>query len=164
MQEEDALIEIYNESLERIDVKKRKDVDKIIDIIKCVNIFVFNDKEEIYTIDPTGSVWPDKIGGSCAGLVRRGESSLEAAHRTLKRELGIDLNLTPFKEAFYNFGDIKRLMSYFYGKTNEKIKPNKKDVKEGKWITAKEIERMIMMNELTPIFIAGFQALKNKNN
>jgi len=48
MQEQEAVIEVYNEKGEVIVSKPRKDVNKKIDILKSVVILVVNGKKELF--------------------------------------------------------------------------------------------------------------------
>lgn len=160
MQEKEVLIEVFSQNLESLGVKKRKDVDKYNDIFQSVNIFLMNKKNQIFITLPKKSVWPGKLSSSCSGLVRYKETPLEAAKRTLKRELGIEARLILIEEKFYSFEGIKRLISYYRASTAVNPKINKKEIAEGRWLNIEEIENLIAHDECMPPFMAGFELLK----
>jgi len=160
MQEQEAVIEVYNEKGEVIVSKPRKDVNKKIDILKSVVILVVNGKKELFMIKARDSLWADKWGGSCAGLVRHDEDVREAAKRTLQRELGINDNLNFLGEQYHDWDGVKRLLNVFSARVNDnKPNPNKNDIKEWRWVSFDEAQAMIKRNECMPSINAAFGML-----
>ena len=159
---EEHLIEIYNENLESIGKKLKKDIDKSKDIFKVAIVFLFNKNSDIFMTEPQNNLWPGKIGASSEGPVHHAESSYDAAQRIIKKDLSIDIKLIPLEEKYYNLNGIKRILSFFYGKINSQPKINKKEIKNGKWLNQKEIENMIKHNNCIPTFLIGYDILKNK--
>ncbi len=142
MQEKDALIDTFDEQGENIGHKFRHEVDKRIDILKQVNIILLNDENKVFVTKSTSELWPDKWGSSAAGLVRHDESLPDAAKRTLKRELGVDVELKWLGENYYNFDGVRRFMSVFIGTVKGELKANPEDVQEGKWVTLEETDKL----------------------
>ncbi len=162
MQEKEELIEIYNEHLESIGIKKKKEVNEKKDIVKTAIIILFNEKNQIFMTEPKKSIWPDKISCSCIALVKHNESAIETAKETLKKELNIEAKLIPFEEKYYNLNGIKRILSFFYAKAKSQPRINKKEIKDGKWVEQDEIENIIKHDDCIPPFIIAYNILKNK--
>jgi isopentenyldiphosphate isomerase len=164
MQEKEAIIAVYNEEGIVIEKKPRKDINKEKDILKTANIILINNKNQIFMIKANDFLWKDKWGGSCAGLVRHKETPKQAAKRTLKRELNINIKLQHLAENFHNFNSTKRFLSVFLVKTNNNPIINLNDIKEGKWISFKEAQILINNNKCMPTFESSFEILKKHLN
>jgi len=162
MQEKEALIGIYDDKGNLIGKKLRKDIDKKRDILKTINILIFNNRDEVFMINARDSVFNQTWGGSCAGLVRYGEDIDYAAKRTLVRELGLDINVKLVKEQYYNWNGIKRHLVVFNSILNKNPKINLNDFKEGKWIPLSEAGEMIKREECMPSFVAAFESFGDK--
>jgi len=162
MQEQDAVIDIFDDQGKNIGHKFRYEINKRLDILKQVNMVVIDDKKRMFVTKAKGGLWPGKWGTSAAGLVRHDEALADAAKRTLKRELGISAELKWFGESMYNFDGIKRLFSVFSGSTKAEPKLNPEDAEEGKWVTFEEAEQMIKNDECMPTFAIALEVIKAK--
>ena len=161
MQQKDALIDIFDEAGKNVGHKFRSEVNKRKDILKAVNIVLVDDQNKIFVVKASkDSIFPGMWGTSAAGLVRHDESNLDAAKRTLKRELGITAELTDLGQNFYDFNGVKRFMSVFYAKTKAQPKVNPSDAEEGKWATIKEVEQMIEKGVCMPTLDVAVKQLK----
>ena len=155
MQEKEALIDVFDEDRKNIGHKFRNEVNKRLDILKQVNIIILDDKKRIY-VTKAKNGW----GTSAAGLVRHDEALADAAKRTLKRELGLTMELKATQENYYNFEGVRRLLSVHHGTTKTEPKPNPEDVEEGKWVTTEEAEQMIKNDECMPTFAVALEVMK----
>ncbi len=156
MQEREALIAIYNEKGEIVSSKPRKDVDKRKDILKTVLILLLDDKKRIFVTIPVEGIWPGKLASSAAGIVRENEIVQEAAERTIQRELNIKPRLIFVSEAYYDFKEIKRIISVFYCVDNNP-KPDADDVAKSKWISLEDFEKEIKNNNCYPNLAAAYK-------
>ena len=108
---------------------------------------------------PKNNIFSTAIWGSSAtGLVRDKESTLNAAIRTVKRELGLSIQLTSLGEKYYDFEGIKRIMASYYGITSIPVHPNKEDVENFEWMAHEKIERIA--DTCLPTFTAIYVLLK----
>src|SRR3989344_5670437 len=114
MQEQDSLISVYDVSGKIISNKLRKDVDKKNDILKTVIILVINNQNKVFITKIPSNHFTERWGASAAGMVRKDEKIIDAAKRTLNRELDLLKNPIFLSENFYDFNVIKRFMSVFY--------------------------------------------------
>ncbi|MBI4146012.1 NUDIX domain-containing protein [Candidatus Woesearchaeota archaeon] len=150
MQEKEALIDTFDENGKVVAHKLRKDINKTTDILKAVYIILENNHEEVYLTLSTGELWKGKWGVSAAGIVRHNETPLQAAQRTLKRELGIIAELQETHSGFYTFGPVKRWMWAYKAQTRSQPKPNTADVEEGTWMTHTQAEKLIKSGRCMP--------------
>ncbi len=158
MQEKDALIGLYDEKGELIGSKARKDIDKTKDIIKCVNVILFDESNRIFMAKFTNELWANKWGGSCFGLVRREEKTKDAALRTAERELGFSGKLDFINEKYYDFKETRVIMSVFVGR-GKNVFPNSQDIYEFEWFGLMDAEDMIKKGECSPTFSAAVKML-----
>lgn len=159
MQEKEAEIAIFDRSGRIIKSKPRKDIDKTKELLGTVNILLTNKNGEVFTILANDSLWKGRIGGSCAGLIRKEETPINAANRTLERELGVKTQLRQVYSAYHEFDGAKRWFHVFLGKSDN-VKPNNKDVIEGKWRSKEEIENIIENGLSMPTFEVAYSKLK----
>ena len=160
MQEQDSLISVYDVSGKIISNKLRKDVDKKNDILKTVIILVINNQNKVFITKIPSNHFTERWGASAAGMVRKDEKIIDAAKRTLNRELDLLKNPIFLSENFYDFNVIKRFMSVFYIKTGDLPKVNPDDVFGSRWMTFNEIDKNI--DSFIPTFRVAFEILKKK--
>ncbi len=161
MQEEDVVVGIYDEKGKMIGSKIRKEVDKRNDILRVAAILLFDEDNKVLITQPTDSLYKGKWGLSSAGIVRIRESPMNAANRTLVRELGIEAELNFLGENFYNFDGIKRVMSFFNGYAEDEIDPNPEDISKFQWVSAEELQEMIGEGQCTPQLVTAVSLVKN---
>ena len=161
MQEAQAIIGLYDKNGNLLGFKERDDVNKRIDILKVVNVMLFDEKNRIFITKPKDDLWKEKWGCAAAGLVRKDESSVEAARRTLKRELNLEAeDLIFLGEKYFDLDGIKRFISIFYARTNKDPRINHNDVNEGTWVDLEELKMLKKKNLFNPPFLASFEVLK----
>ena len=148
MQPSPALIGIWNKEGVLIRTKQREEIDRSNSILKTV-VILLEKQGKFFLTQPNFSLWPGKWGSSAAGIVQAGETTEQAAQRTMTRELGNSFPLKNLGEAFYDFEGIQRWMSVFYGKVGlEPGSLKNKDAREGKWFSPEEITLLSQMPTL----------------
>lgn len=157
----DHEVDILDDHGNVIRVKPRKDVDKTRDILHVVYSFVVTPEGKLILSriprDPAkNNLFPGKLAVTAATILRHNEHHLDAAKRSLAKEVGIaepDLQfLGETMESFHNIP--KRLISaYICTATEDELKPNPEDVEELIPVTRAELERLLDKNELAPTLL-----------
>ena len=112
MSEAESLIPLHNNSGNVVGYKVREDINNRIDILRVVNILLFDEENRIFITKPKDDLWKGKWASSAAGLVRKDESAVETAIRTLRKELNIEPEDLMFVEEKYcDLNGIKRIIS-----------------------------------------------------
>jgi len=131
---------------------------------------VFNTKNgKILTIvDSSGRI------GLPKGQNEKGEPLKTTAEREIKEETGVKkLNfIEKLGEVkfFYKFKDnliFKKIIYFFFTTQDEKLKPQKKEIKNALWLSEKEVIRKNQFKNLNPILKKAskiIEKLKNKND
>jgi isopentenyldiphosphate isomerase len=157
----DHEVDIFDDHGNVIGVKARKDVDKPRDILHVVYSFVVTPEGKLILSriprDPAKkNLFPGKLGVTVATILRHNEHHLDAAKRSLAKEVGItepDLQfLGETMEAFHN--SPKRLISaYICTAAESDLKPNPEDVEELLPVTRTELEDLLDRNEFAPTLL-----------
>lgn len=139
---------------------------------RAFSIFIFNSKDELLiqqrakTKYHSGGLWSNSV----CSHPRPNETYSQASHRRLKEEMGFDCKLKKLFCFIYNTGFQNGLIEneydcVFVGKYNGKIKPNKKEVQNYKWVSLKDLEEDIKRNpEKYTIWLKiALNKIKNKN-
>lgn len=152
MQEKDAVVALYDNQGNIIGRKFRRDVDKKSDILKAAHVLVFNGNDEIFLVQTKDDLWPDKWGGSCAGFVREGEEPMDTALRTLKRELGLNIDLDYCGQKYYEFDGVKGWIAVFVAESINNPKINLNDFVMGRWFSIEDARKLIKEKKVKPTF------------
>ena len=160
MRADDALINLLDEEGNVVAQRLRSQIDKKKAILKTVYILVVDKAGQVFVTEPKGTVFGNQYGCSAAGIVRQGETVLEAAKRTLEREVGLSVEPVFLGEEFHDFGGIKRFMNVFYLRTDKELKVNENDVGRGFWIAIERVEKE--SGKFYPTFLASFKLLKEQ--
>ena len=157
----DHEVDILDDHGNVIGVKAHKDVDKSREILHVVYSFVVTPDGRLLLSriprDPAKkNLFPGKLGVTVATVLRHDEHHLDAAKRSLAKEIGItnpDLQfLGETMEAFHNCP--KRLISAYICTANESdIKPNLEDVEQLIPVTRAELEELLDRNEFAPTLL-----------
>ncbi|HYE59664.1 MAG TPA: hypothetical protein VEA18_00565 [Candidatus Kapabacteria bacterium] len=118
MEHGEYMIDLLNEEGIVVGQKKRKDINREKDILHSVYIVLFTTKKEcLLSIVPTATIYGGMLGVTSATFVRQGETSLEAATRSLRNDFGFtEVPLTFLGEKMHTFtGNIRRLSGIYYG-------------------------------------------------
>jgi len=128
---------------------------------RAFSIFLFNDKGQmlIHKRSKYKKTWPGYWTNACCSHPAKGESYAKALQRRLKEELGIRCKLKfLFKfiyKAKYNKTWGEHEIDYvFVGRYNKKIKPNKKEIADWKYMDVDSLLKDVKKNpeRYTPWF------------
>ena len=120
---------------------------------RAISVFVFNEKGD-YLLQQraqhkyhSGSKWSN----TCCSHPRPGEALLDAAHRRLKEEMGLDCNLAfwfSFKyRAELDHGLVENEYDHvFMGISNDLPRPNPNEVSSFKYISRADLEKDLISN------------------
>lgn len=164
MQYGKARIAVVNKDGQQIGWKLRRHIDKKRDLVRTATIILFNQDDEILLTRSRGSIWPNKWSSSCAGLIRDGESLQEAAHRTLLRELRLEVPVRLLAERYRDFQGVKRLHAVFTGRTREEIEVSRRDAMEARWVSPGEAAKIISRGLASPTLQGAFETLRSWRN
>lgn len=117
---------------------------------RCFSILVFNSKGEMLIHRRAdekyhcGGLWTN----ACCSHQRPGESTLDAAHRRLKEEMGFDCNLEEkcffiYKAKFDNGLTEHEFDHVLFGFYDGDIKPDPAEVSDYAWLSLKELKKRI---------------------
>ena len=136
---------------------------------RAFSVFVFNDQNELLlqkrasTKYHSGGLWTN----TCCSHQRQGESSMDAAHRRLKEEMGFDCPLTHefhfiYKVDFDNGLTEHEFDHVFFGRYNENIIAfNPDEVEDFKYVSINKIQQQISedASQFTFWFLIAFKEL-----
>ena len=120
---------------------------------RAISVFVFNEKGD-YLLQQraqhkyhSGSKWSN----TCCSHPRPGEALLDAAHRRLKEEMGLDCNLAfwfSFKyRAELDHGLVENEYDHvFMGISNDLPRPDPNEVSSFKYISRADLEKDLISN------------------
>lgn len=114
---------------------------------RALSVFIFNNKNQLLLQQRaagkyhSGGLWSN----SCCSHPAPGESSMAAAHRRLKEELGFDCNLQEIFTVTYHANVNNELTEneydhIFIGSYDGSISPNVAEVQEYKFISLSDLE------------------------
>ena len=129
-------------------------------IHRSSHLILFNSKNEILIQKraPTKKWYTNLYTCSVSGTVAN-ESYEECINKEMKEEIGISIPVKfLFKSSFFDKQD-KAFHAVFVGKTDQEIKPDKREMSEVKWIKADELKKDIKEHpeQYTPPFVAGMK-------
>lgn len=123
---------------------------------RAFTIFIFNSKKELLIQKRSKNkfLWPLIWETSCSSHPLSGENYITAAKKRLKKELGFSCKLKMLgkfqhQTNYKNIGAENEICALLIGKytpDNGKIKPNKREVAEWKWIDVKELKKDLKKN------------------
>ena len=126
---------------------------------RAFSVFVFNDKKEVLMQQRSGGkmLWGKFWSNACCSHPRLGEAIGDAAHRRVKEELSLEINLDflfkfKYQEQFKNIGSENELCHVFIGKCNQEPKVDSSEISDWKYLTIEELTRSIEENpsDFTP--------------
>ena len=166
-------VEIYNENGDVVEVKQRKDINKLKDLIHSVHIFAFNSNNElILSVIPQKkdqelkNIYKDKYGTTAATIVRKDETHSQAAPRLAKKELFLEngdltflgKNLETYPDGVKRFNSVYVLTGF---DTFENF--NKDDIKDLIPMTRESLaDLMEHKNSFADSFLVNFNRYSDK--
>lgn len=120
---------------------------------RAFSVFLFNDKQELLIQQRALSKYhsPGEWANTCCSHQRDGETTLEAAHRRLGEEMGIDADINEeftfiYKQKFGNGLTEHELDHVVFGSFNDAAIPNPDEVADWKYISIEELQADIEAN------------------
>ncbi|MBW2964670.1 NUDIX domain-containing protein [Candidatus Woesearchaeota archaeon] len=113
---------------------------------RCIQVFLFNGNDELLICKRPDT--KKRYAGQWAsvmGHVRRGESYEEAAHREVMEEIGIKTKLKRITKFSNVDGAGRVFQEIFSGGAPEKIKPDKTEISEAKFVNMKDLRTEMVM-------------------
>ncbi len=113
-------------------------------------------------------LWPMYWSNSCCSHPRSGENTVEAAHRRLREELGIDTKLTyafkfSYQARFGSIGSENELCSVFIGQTDQPIQADPHEVSQWRYIDPAKLDEEMAEtpDRFTPWFKMEWERLRD---
>lgn len=160
----DGKVILVNEKDEKIGLADKMQAHTFGLLHRAFSVFVLNNKNEMLIHKRalskyhSGGLWTN----ACCSHPKDGETTLAAAHRRLKEELGIDCEIKELFTHLYKLEVDNKLTEHEYdhvyiGKFSNEIQANPEEVAEYKYIPINDLLKWI---EKEPtIFTAWFRAL-----
>ncbi len=158
MNHQDFSVVLLDDHGQRIGSKLRRDIDKVHDVVHCVDVLVFDGDKLLINSIPgtTGQIYVNGLAPAPATMLRVDETTEEAAHRALKKELGIDGGeLHLLGEHFYVYPDgIKRLKTVYWMQHSGAFTANPEDVANVRWMSREDVTTAMSTepNSIAPVF------------
>ncbi len=141
---------LVNERNEWLGTKDKMEAHKEGLLHRALSVFVLNSKNELLIQQRadekyhSGGLWSN----TCCSHPAYGESSIAAAHRRLKEELGFDCELEPIFTLCYNAVMDNGLVeneydTIFYGTYDGDIQPAPEEVQDYRFIPVSELEKQM---------------------
>lgn len=137
---------------------------------RCFSILVFNSKNELLIHKRAdgkyhcGGLWTN----TCCSHQRPGESTLNAAHRRLKEEMGFDCDLVEkfnfiYKAKFDNGLTEHEFDHVLFGKYDGDVEPDATEVSDYAWLSLDDLRKKIKTHpeSYTPWFRIILDFIKN---
>ncbi len=160
--DQNELFDIVDEDDQVIGQARRGEVHKDKKLIhRSVSILVFNDWGELYlqkrsaTKDTDPGIWTV----SASGHVEVGDNYEETAHRELREELGIDMEISFVDKFLCRAPHETEMTAIFKAFHNGPFKLNKEEISDGKFFTRKELNEAVKKGEIDLSFM-GRQVLE----
>lgn len=144
---------------------------------RAFSVFIFNGKGELLLQQRAASKYhsPSKWTNTCCSHQRKNESTIDAAKRRLKEEMGIECDVTTAYTFIYKADVGQGLIEHeldhvLIGHFDAPIIPfNQTEVQDYKYVSLEQIEEELRLfpEQFTPWFLITFKDLKNyvqKNN
>lgn len=145
---------LANKKDKKIELKNKKKTHSGRGILhRAFTIFVFNSKNQLLIQKRSKDkfLWPLIWEASCSSHPLPKENYISAAKKRLKKELGFSCKLKllgqfQYQANYKNIGAENEICAFLTGEYNGKIKPNKKEIAEYKWIKIKELKKDLIRN------------------
>lgn len=164
---------LVNEADEKIGLMEKIEAHEKALLHRAFSVFLFNNKNQLLIQQRALSKYhsPGEWANTCCSHQRDGESTLEAAHRRLGEEMGIDTELKEeftfiYKQKFGNGLTEHELDHVVFGTFNEDAIPNPDEVGDWKYISIEALQKDIIAhpnNYTIWLKIALNQVIKHLN-
>lgn len=128
---------------------------------RAFSVFIFNKKEELLLQQRSAKkmLWPGFWSNTCCSHPKMGENFQKAGRRRLKEEMGFNCPLRvvgrfQYHAKYKNVGSEYELCYVLEGSYQGKIKANKKEVADCRWVSLTDLRKEIRKNprKFTPWF------------
>lgn len=147
-----------NENDEVIGARPRTDFYNGNHIHRSTYLILFNSKDEILLQKRalTKKWYPSLYTFAVARTVQEGESYKDSMIKGLKEKIGISTPIKFLFKFFFQEKSDRAFRAVFIAKSDDKIKPNKKDIAEIEWVNVSKFKKDIVKNpeRYAPSFIA----------
>jgi isopentenyl-diphosphate delta-isomerase len=120
---------------------------------RAFTILIFNNKNQLLLQKRSKEkfLWPLTWEASCSGHPKKGESYIGAGEKRLKQELNFSCKLKlagkfSYYSKYKNIGSEREVCAFLVGRYNGKVRPNKKEAADYRWIDPKELKRDLNKN------------------
>lgn len=140
---------------------------------RAFTVLIFNSKNELLIQKRSKDkfLWPLVWEASCSSHPLRNESYIYAGKKRLKKELGFECDLKfldkfQYRTKYKNIGSEYELCALLIGRYNGKVKPNKKEVADYKWIGLEQLKKDILKKpkEYAPWLEIALRRFKKNEN
>ncbi len=134
------------------------------------SVFIFDSGGRLLLQQRSASkaLWGEFWSNSCCSHPRRGEGVMEAAHRRLEEELGLDAELEhlfvfTYHARFGEVGSERELCHVMVGRYEGPVTPNPEEIAAVRWIEPEELDREIERTpeRFTPWFLLEWPRVKD---
>jgi isopentenyl-diphosphate delta-isomerase len=136
---------------------------------RAFSIFIFNGDKRLLIQQRSARkpLWPLIWSNSVCSHPRRGENDIDAAHRRLHEEIGINTSLQflfkfQYHASFKDIGSEHELCSVYIGKTAAPIRANPEEIARWRYVDLEEMDREIKARPemYSPWFKLEWQRIK----
>lgn len=117
---------------------------------RSIGVVIFNSNREIFLQhrSATKDVDPNKWTISCSGHLNSGDIYEQAAHRELREELGVDLEIGPVTKFIYRSETETEMVMLFKAFSNTPFKLNKQEISQGKFFTRNKLKALVKSGKI----------------
>jgi isopentenyl-diphosphate delta-isomerase len=144
---------------------------------RAFSLFIFNGRGELLLQQRSGAkrLWPLYWSNSCCSHPRVGESVLDAAHRRLHEELGLDCPLRflfkfQYQAQFDASSAEHELCSVLVGRSDDAVHANGNEIAAWRWIEPAQLDIEVARSsaaappsQLTPWFVLEWRRLRRQH-
>lgn len=139
---------------------------------RAFSIFVFNKKGEILLQKRSKykKLWPLYWSNTCCSHPRENEDIVKVGERRLKEEFGFTTKLGVlykfcYRAVYKKIGSENELCYVLIGKYDGKVKPDKKEIADYKWVSLNYLKKDLSQNpdDYTPWFKKEMMELLSKD-
>lgn len=138
---------------------------------RAISVFLMNSDAEVLIQQRHASkpLWPGFWSNACCSHPRPGETTAASAHRRVREELGLEVELTyaykfEYRAQYHAVSAEHEMCSVFYGIAHEDPVINTTEIALWKWISPSDCDRELTQNRqrFTPWFQLEWLRLHNE--
>jgi len=139
---------------------------------RAFSVFIFNSRNEVLLQQRSQNkpLWPGFWSNTCCSHPRENETYVEAAHRRLKEEMGMQVDVEflykfQYRAKYKNIGTENEVCAVLFGHTQGEPLANPDEVNNTKWVKWNELLKDVTNGAdqiYTPWFLMEIQHLNEK--